>query len=156
MPRQAKEKHRSGHSRPTSSTSTSRRKALSQDFRAALAEVSLSVERANKPIVSQLQALLDAEFRSLQARGARGYGSMEANRDFVSGLNTLLRRLDKRIKCPKCGKPSTLVLATAAGAVNGAFTFRHDTTRTVHGGTTALPPLKLCPPAPDRRRRLPG
>lgn len=91
-----------------------------------------------------LQHFLDRVQAKVAKMPGNNLGSFSENKAFVDALRGILHRLDVRLDCPTCHRPSSLVMKQGS-TLTGSFLFRHRASdlRTDHGGKTSLPPLRL-------------
>lgn len=86
------------------------------------------------------------------------WGNLKDNQDVAYALTDHLRGLNLGVACAKDGEPARLRAVRTGGAPDGAFYFEHtvDGIQRRHGGTKAVPKLKIGPAPPDLRRRISG
>jgi hypothetical protein len=116
------------------------------EFLKATLPIAERVDSVHAEAASELERVLNTRF------AGRAFGSIEAHRAFVSQLGALLTKVEQRLECEVCKKPS-LPKATPSSKT-GQFQYDHQPRRgPPHGGSSELPHLRLIPPVADDRRR---
>lgn len=122
----------------------------SRDLYRAFLLIGAKARADRTKLQAQLQTQLD-EMHSGFVAGTGHLGSLEANREFATALNSLLDDLGLRLKDPKSGLPATLrVMKPARGPETGYFSFNVGSTS--HGSYDRLPKLVLVE-RPENTRR---
>lgn len=120
-----------------------------------------SLDQNNNDAVVRLQTLnldvntflqtvrprLQAIFTELEGKCGE---SLEENKRIADLIQGVARTVQVAFKCPKCGEPARFACAKMGNAINGVFTFAHNSTN--HGGTTMVPELNVIDMPQDKRR----
>ncbi len=121
---------------------------------------------ATEPDPSVMLTELDQELNRLQRQiriaiqiklaelSGKSFGSLEANKSFVTRIHEMLDGHGLRVKCPECGTPAILRVSPRKGAAAGSFVFDHKVNgkRTFHGGAGVMPKVSLVAKLPREKK----
>jgi hypothetical protein len=112
---------------------------------AEIERLGAEIDELLRPVVARLQGLLDELV-------GESLDTFEENQELARTVQGLAQRLGVRVECLRCGKPAWL--RYQRGGARGYFVFQHAEggKTSGHSGSALLPPLKLVPAPPDRRK----
>ncbi len=112
---------------------------------ASVARASEQLEQLTSEVTELQQQIRQRIERRLQQFDGWSFGSLADKQVFAKRIQKLLEGHGLRVACSECGHAAILRAVAIGNAKHGAFVFDHylDSGRTFHGGSTAVPFIRV-------------